>query len=75
MERSSVYDHVHVEDRAALAEATDLMSSYGDLAQFEAAQRADRSRSLGNVIHFCRWRQIERTIAMLSAEEVTGTVN
>lgn len=70
-----MYDHVHVEDREVLAEATDLMTHYGELAQFEAAQRADRSRSLGNVIHFCRWRQIERTIAMLSVEEVTGTIH
>ena len=75
MGRASVYDHVHVEDRQALTEATDLMTHYGELAQYEAAQRADRSRSLGNVIHFCRWRQIERTIAMLSAEEVTGSVH
>jgi hypothetical protein len=70
-----VYDHVHVEDRELLTEATDLMTHYGELAQFEAAQRADRSRSLGNVIHFCRWRQVERTIAMLSADEVTGTIH
>jgi len=75
MGRRSVYEHVHVEDRELLSQATDLMTHYGDLAQFEAAQRADRSRSLGNVIHFCRWRQVERTIAMLSAEEVTGTVH
>ena len=70
-----MYDHVHVEDRELIAQATDLMSNYGELAQFEAAQRADRSRSLGNVIHFCRWRQVERTIAMLSADEVTGTIH
>lgn len=70
-----MYDHVHVEDRELLTEATDLMTHYGELAQFEAAQRADRSRSLGNVIHFCRWRQVERTIAMLSADEVTGTIH
>ena len=72
---SGVHDHVHVEDRAALAEATDLIAAYGELAQYEAAQRADRSRSLGNIIHFCRWRQIERTIAMLSSEDVLGTVH
>ena len=70
-----VYNHVHVEDRAVLADATDLIAHYGELAQFEAAQRADRSRSLGNVIHFCRWRQVERTIAMLSDDEVTGTIH
>jgi hypothetical protein len=70
-----VYEHVHLPDRAALLEATDLIAAYGDLARIEAAQRADRSRSLGNVIHFCRWRQIERTIAMLADEEVTGTTH
>jgi hypothetical protein len=75
MGRQSVYEHVHVEDRELLTQATDLMTHYGELAQFEAAQRADRSRSLGNVIHFCRWRQVERTIAMLSVEEVTGTIH
>jgi hypothetical protein len=67
--------HVHVQDRALLTEATDLIESHGDLAQIEAAQRADRSRSLGNVIHFCRWRQVERMIALLSLEEVTGTIH
>ena len=30
-------------------------------------ERADRSRDLGNVIHFCRWREIERMIDALSA--------
>ena len=67
--------HVHVQDRAALAEANDLIARFGSLAQVEAASRASRSRSLGNIIHFCHWRQIERTIEMLSADQVTGTVN
>ena len=67
--------HVHVQDRAALADATDLITHFGELAQMEAASRADRSRSLGNVIHFCRWRQIERAIEMLSAKDVTGAVH
>ncbi len=67
--------YVHVQDRAALAEANELIERFGEHAQIEAAQRASRSRSLGNVIHFCRWRQIERAIEMLSGTEVTGTVN
>lgn len=70
-----VLHHVHVRDRAALAEATELMTMFGDGALIEAAARADRSRALGNVLHFCHWRQIERTILMLSEEEVTGTVH
>ena len=73
--RVGVHNHVHVQDRGELNEATDLIALYGELAQFEAAQRADRSRSLGNVVHFCRWRQIERMIALLSAEEITGSVH
>ncbi len=67
--------HVHVPDRAALTEARELIERFGVHAQSEAASRANRSRSLGNVIHFCHWRQIERTIEMLSADEVTGTVH
>lgn len=62
-----MHNHVYVEDRAALDEATELMTRFGALAPMEAASRADRSRSLGNVIHFCRWRQIERCIEMLNA--------
>ena len=66
---------VHVCDRAAFAEATELMTLFGDHALIEAASRADRSRTLGNVVHFCRWRQVERTILMLSDDEVTGSVH
>lgn len=68
-------EHVHVADREALQEATELMARYGDFASSEAAIRADRSRSVGNVVHFCRWRQIERTIEMLSTPEILGTVH
>jgi hypothetical protein len=67
--------HVHVQDRAALAEAAELIDRFGEYARSEAAQRADRSRGLGNVVHFCRWRQIERAIDMLRDEEVTGAVH
>lgn len=67
--------HVHVPDRAALDDATDLISLFGEHAASEAASRADRSRSLGNLVHFCRWRLIERTILMLGLEEVTGSVH
>ena len=66
---------VPVCDREAFAEATQLMTLFGEQALVEAAIRADRSRSLGNVIHFCRWRQVERTILMLTEDEVTGTVH
>ena len=61
--------------RTALAEASDLMERFGDDAGFEAAARAEQSRDAGNLIRFCHWRQIERVIAALSEQEVTGTVH
>ena len=65
----------YVADRASLSDATELMALFGGDAGFEAAARADRSRDLGNLVHFCRWRQIERLIVMLSAEKVVGTIH
>ena len=62
-------------DRAAVADADALIASFGDDAGFEAAARADRSRGLGNVFDFARWRQIERLIILLSGEDVIGTVH
>ena len=68
-------DSPYITGRLALAEASQLMSSYGDDAGLEAAARAERSRDDGNVLLFCHWRQIERVIATLSDEEVRGTVH
>ena len=67
--------HVHLADRAALAEAASLIEKYGDYASSEAVRLAGRSRDAGNVIHFCRWRQIERMIVMLCDETVAGAVH
>lgn len=68
-------DSPYIAGRLALAEASELMNSYGDDAGLEAAMRAERSRDAGNVLLFCHWRQIERVIATLSDEEVRGTVH
>jgi len=65
----------HVADRASFADATDLISAYGDDAGFEAAARAERSRDVGNVLNFCRWRQAERLILMLAARDTIGTIH
>ena len=64
-----------IHGRLALTDAWDLIERYGDDAAFEAAARAERSRDDGNVVRFCHWRQIERVIATLSCDEVTGTVH
>ena len=55
------------EAAAFTAKAAELIARFGAHAASEAAARADRSREVGNVEHFCRWRQIERLIATLAA--------
>ena len=51
------------------------MTRFGEYAASEAAVRADRSRDLGNVVHFCRWRAIERLILLLAAGRGTDTIH
>jgi hypothetical protein len=65
----------YLADRAEVARATALIAQFGDDAGFQAAARADESRDIGNYIHFCRWRQIERLIVLLSVERAIGTVH
>lgn len=64
-----------VADRITADHAATLMASFGDDAGREAAARADVSRDRGNIILFCRWRQVERLIVMLSSHHVNGTVH
>ena len=68
-------DMPYITGRAALADASLLLETYGDDAGFEAAARAEASRTQGNVLRFCHWRQIERVIVTLSEQEVRGTVH
>ena len=60
---------------AAFAEAAQLIERFGPYAGSEAALRAGRSRDLGNFIHFCRWREVERMIDLIRDEAVTGPVH
>lgn len=62
-------------DRSAVHDAAELMTRFGVGAQIEAASRADRSRDLGNHIHFCRWRQVERLIALLDSGDTVGSLH
>ena len=52
-----------------------LISNYGEEAGLEAANRADKSRSLGNHLHYCKWRQVERLCILLSIAQTIGTVH
>ena len=65
----------YLSDRKSYEDAAELMAIFGDNAGYEAAARADRSRDLGNHIHFCRWRQIERLIVLMSVGRAVGTVH
>ena len=67
--------HVHLPDRSAAADAADLITRFGDYAAIEAAARADQSRERGNVLHFCRWRQIGRMIELLASGRGESTVH
>lgn len=65
----------YLSNRQSYDDAAELMTMFGDNAGYEAAARADRSRDLGNHIHFCHWRQIERLIVLLSYDQALGTVH
>ena len=65
----------YLADRAHVSDAAELIRLFGDDAGFEAAARADKYRDLGNHIHFCRWRQIERLIVLMSVNRAVGTVH
>ena len=60
---------------AAFTEAARLIERFGAYAGSEAALRADRSRDLGNFVHFCRWREVGRLIELLRDDAVTGPVH
>ncbi|MBO9711410.1 MAG: hypothetical protein J7495_00720 [Sphingomonas sp.] len=65
----------YLSDRGDVKDAAELMLKFGDDAGFEAAARADHSRNLGNHLHFCRWRQIERLIVLMSIGRAVGTIH
>jgi hypothetical protein len=65
----------YLADRAEVTDAADLISRFGDNAGFKAAALADKSRDLGNHLHFCRWRQIERLIVLMSVNRAIGTIH
>jgi hypothetical protein len=62
-------------DRTAVEDAHALIGVHGEDAGFAAAARAEQYRALGNHLHFARWRQIERLITYLAAEDVLDTVH
>lgn len=66
---------LYLADAQQVVEAADLIAAFGDEAPVEAAIRAGRMRDIGNYVHFCRWRQTERLIALMTSNEAVGTVH
>jgi hypothetical protein len=64
-----------ISDRATAEAATMLIATYGDDAGVVAAERAESSRDRGNLVHFCRWRQVERMVVALSIRHARGTIH
>lgn len=62
-------------DSTTAQAARELINTFGEVAAFEAAARADASRDKGNYIHFCHWRQVERFILVLGTERILGSVH
>lgn len=66
---------LYLADAGHVTDAAELIAVFGESAGIEASLRAGRSRDIGNHIHFCRWRQVERLIELLASHEVAGTVH
>lgn len=64
-----------INNRASLADASDLIERYGDAASGKAAALAAESRDAGNVKRYCHWRQIQRVIATLSSATAVGSLH
>lgn len=62
-------------DSTNYAEAEQLIHNFGEEAGLEAANRADQSRAVGNHLHYCKWRQVERMCVLLSIDQALGTVH
>lgn len=75
MKKAAMVKLPYIADAGQAATAADLLARLGRTAAAEAAARAGRSRALGNYLHFCRWRQIERLIGLLSSDRADGTIH
>ena len=55
-----------IADREAALDAARLIDDHGDCAGDVAAANAGLFRDRGNAVSYCRWRQIERLIGILT---------
>ena len=74
-EGKPVEEQFYITDLDMVESASEMIARFGEDAGIEAAVRADRYRDIGNAVSFCRWRQIERVISVLTAEQAIGTIH
>ena len=63
----------YVADRRSALDALRLIDDFGAAASEQAGDRARASRDGGNVVMFCRWRQIERLVEAMQPGDVAST--
>jgi hypothetical protein len=68
-------DSLFIAGRSSVFDAQELIREFGEEAALQAAVRAENSREAENIIKFCHWRQVERLIDTLAAEEPQGTIH
>lgn len=64
-----------IADRDSFEAAAELLAAHSGGALAEARRLAERSRDVGNVLRFCRWRQAGRLIEVLASGEVSGPLH
>ena len=72
---ATLMDALFIAGRGSLSDAQDLIREFGPDASLQAAVRAEKSRGADNILKFCHWRQVERLIGALAADEPQGTVH
>jgi hypothetical protein len=70
-----MHEQFYIKDREAVSDAAELVAEYGSRASMEAAARANQSREKGNVVHFCRWRQIKRLVEWMGTDTSESTLH
>jgi hypothetical protein len=70
-----VMDTLFIAGRASLSDAQELIRDFGTEAGLQAGVRAEKSREAENLLKFCHWRQVERLIDALAAEEAPGSIH
>jgi hypothetical protein len=68
-------DDLFIASRTSVNDAQDLIREFGGEAALQAAVRAEKSREAENILKFCHWRQVERLIDALHADEPQGTIH